>query len=84
MTDSEKLLIHDEKFNSVMTRMDATNQRIDDLIGEFREFKNEMREKDNQRREEISEIRQLVHSMHNQNIAVIVGVVAIAVAVFLK
>ena len=43
-----------------------------------------MRDRDNRRAEEISEMRQAFQSLQNQNIVVIIGVIAIAVAVFLK
>ena len=44
-----KLASHDEKFNSVMARVDA-------LIGEMRDFKNEMRSQNLLRAKEIAEI----------------------------
>ena len=90
-----KLSLHDEKFNSVMSKVDATNGKIDNLIAE-------MRDRDNQRHAEIAElresikeiytttdskidsIRQSIQTMQNQNVVVIIGVIAIAVAVFLK
>ena len=72
-----RLSVHDEKFNSLMTKVDATNEKVDNLIAE-------MRDRDNQRHAEIAEMRQAFQSLHNQNIAVIIGVIAIAVAVFLK
>ena len=72
-----KLSLHDEKFNSVMSKVDATNGKIDNLIAE-------MRDRDNQRHAEISEMRQAFQSLQNQNVVVIIGVIAIAVAVFLK
>gem|GEM_PF-3299748 len=72
-----KLFIHDEKFNSTMARVDATNEKIDNLI-------TEMRDKDSQRQAEISEMRQAFQSLQNQNVVVMIGVIAIAVAVFLK
>ena len=72
-----RLSVHDEKFNSLMTKVDATNEKVDNLIAE-------MRDRDNQRHAEIAEMRQAFQSLHNQNIAVIIGVIAISVAVFLK
>ena len=72
-----KLSLHDEKFNSVMSKVDTTNGKIDNLIAE-------MRDRDNQRHAEISEMRQAFQSLQNQNVVVIIGVIAIAVAVFLK
>lgn len=65
-------------------KIDIQNTKIDAFIDEMRDFKNEMRDRDNQRANEISEMRQAFQSLHNQNIAVIIGVIAIAVAVFLK
>ena len=96
MTDQEKinndvqtkLAIHDEKFNSVMTKIDSTNEKIDNLISE-------MRDRDNQRNASILAIQNSVQSMQqslmemqtsnrNQNVLVIIGVAAMVVAVILK
>ena len=81
--------------NVLATKVDATNDKIDNFISE-------MRDKDNQRQAEIIEIRndikeiykttdakfgaiqQSFQTMQNQNVVVIIGVIAIAVAVFLK
>lgn len=41
-----KIAVHDEKFNTVMEKLDATNNKIDMLVGE-------MRDRDNQRHAEI-------------------------------
>lgn len=41
-----KIAVHDEKFNTVLTKLDATNDKIDMLVGE-------MRDRDNQRHAEI-------------------------------
>ena len=41
-----KIAVHDEKFNAVLTKLDATNDKIDMLVGE-------MRDRDNQRHAEI-------------------------------
>ena len=90
-----RLAVHDEKFNSLMTKVDS-------LADEMKDFKNEMRDRDNRRAAEneeirqsikeiyqttdakIDSIRQSIQTMQNQNIFVVIGVVAIAVAVFLK
>ena len=59
------------------------------------DFKAEMRDRDNQRHAEIAELRgtfqtiqntlrEMQTSNRNQNVLVIIGVIAIAVAVFLK
>ena len=90
-----RLAVHDEKFNSLMTKIDATNQRVDDFISEMRQ-QNAMRAQENieirQSIKEIyqttdakiSDIRNSIQAMQNQNVVVIIGVIAIAVAVFLK
>ena len=65
-------------------KIEILAQEMKDFKDEMRDFKNEMRDRDNQRANEISEMRQAFQSLHNQNIAVIIGVIAIAVAVFLK
>ncbi len=54
------------------------------LVGEMRDFKNETRQQNQMRATEISEMRQAFQSLQNQNIVVIIGVIAIAVAMFLK
>ena len=83
-----KLAIHDEKFNSVMTKIDSTNEKIDNLISE-------MRDRDNQRNASILAIQNSVQSMQqslmemqtsnrNQNVLVIIGVAAMVIAVILK
>ena len=70
-------------------------QEMKDFKEEMREFKSEVRNKDNQRAAEITELRgtfqtiqntllQMQVSNRNQNVLVIIGVIAIAVAVFLK
>lgn len=45
-----KLARQDEKFNAIMARIDATNEKVDNLISE-------MRDRDNRRADEITEIR---------------------------
>jgi len=65
-------------------KIEILAQEMKDFKDEMRDFKNEMRDRDNQRASEISEMRQAFQSLHNQNIVVIIGVIAIAVAVFLK
>ena len=81
--------------NVLAAKVDATNNKVDNLISE-------MRDRDNRRADEVAEIRndikeiykttdakidsinKSIASMQNQNIFVIIGVIAIAVAVFLK
>lgn len=76
-----QIAIHAEKFNSVMEKVDATNEKIDNLISE-------MRDRDNRRAEEIAEIRQSVQSIQesgrNQTIVTFLGIAAMVVAVLLK
>ena len=62
---------------SLENQVAAVVARVDMLVGE-------MRDRDNRRAAEISEMRQAFQSLQNQNIVVIIGVIAIAVAVFLK
>lgn len=85
MTDST---VTSATFESRLTTLETNFavfvQEMKDFKEEMKDFKNEVRNKDNQRAAEMSEIRQAIHSMQNQNIFVIIGVVAIAVAVFLK
>ena len=90
-----RLAVHDEKFNSLMTKIDATNQRVDDFISEMRQ-QNEMLAQENAEIRQsikeiyqttdskISDIRNSIQAMQNQNVVLIIGVIAIAVAVFLK
>lgn len=95
----EKLLVHDEKFNSVMTKIDekfnSFVREMADFKREMQDFKQEMRDRDNQRHAEIAEIRQSFQNMQNilmemqtnnrhQNVLVIIGVAAMVVAVVLK
>ena len=45
-----KISVHDEKFNSIMARVDATNEKVDMFI-------EELRDRDNRRAAENEEIR---------------------------
>ena len=83
---------HQDIINTQLNaKIDIQNTKIDSFIEEMRDFKNEMRQQNEMRQAEISEMRQsfqnlqqAIVSMQNQNIFVIIGVIAIAVAVFLK
>lgn len=76
---------HQDIINTQLNaKIDIQNTKIDSFIEEMRDFKNEMRQQNEMRAAEISEMRQAFQSLQNQNIAVIIGVIAIAVAVFLK
>ena len=69
--------IHDEKFNSLISRIDATNSRIDDFI-------NEMRDRDNQRAEDMREIRASVSSIRTLTVTTIVAIAAMVITILLK
>ena len=89
MSDVEQKIISlEEKYNNLHTvvsvlasKVDATNEKIDMLVGE-------MRDRDNRRAAEISEIRQSVQSIQdsgrNQTIVTFLGIAAMVVAVLLK
>ena len=85
----------EEKYSNLHTVVNVLATKVDSLVDELKDFKDEMRDKDNQRQAEIAEIRQStdakfesirqsIQTMQNQNVVVIIGVMAIAVAVFLK
>jgi len=96
MTDQEvinnqlkaKIEIQDEKFNSLIAKIDATNVRIDATNTRIDDFISEMRNKDNQRQAEMSEIRQRLQSIQdggrNQTIVTFLGIAAMVIAVLLK
>ena len=79
-----RLAVHDEKFNSFTREMQSFKEEMQTFRDEMRDFKNEMRKQNEMRANEITEMRQAFQSLHAQNIGVSVGVIAIAVAVFLK
>ena len=74
----------ESRLTTIETNFAIFVQEMKDFKEEMKDFKQEMRNKDNQRVTEMTEIRQSLQTMHYQNIFVIIGVVAIAVAVFLK
>lgn len=72
-------------------KIEILAQEMKDFKDEMRDFKQEMRQQNEMRAGEIAEMRQAFQNMQqslaamqNQNIFVIIGVIAIAVAVFLK
>jgi len=94
-TTEERVDKLEEKYSDLHTVVNVLAAKIDNLVDELKDFKQEMRDKDNQRQAEIAEIRQStdakfesirqsIQTMQNQNVVVIIGVIAIAVAVFLK
>jgi len=72
------------KIEILAQEMKDFKEEMRDFKTEMRDFKNEMRKQNEMRANEITEMRQAFQSLHAQNIGVIVGVIAIAVAVFLK
>lgn len=91
--------IQDARISNLETKFEMFMQSIKDSndkrAAEMKDFKDEMRGRDDRRAEEIAELRstfqtiqntllQMQASNRNQNVLVIIGVIAIAVAVFLK
>lgn len=74
----------ESRLTTLETNFAVFVQEMKDFKEEMKDFKNETRQQNAMRANEIAEIRQAIQSMQNQNIFVIIGVVAIAVAVFLK
>ena len=76
-----KLVIHDEKFDRVM-------EKLDDFRREMQDFKNEMRQQNEMRTNEMAEIRKSVQSIQdsgrNQTIVTFLGIAAMVIAVLLK
>lgn len=62
--------------------------KINVFVDEMRDFKNEMRDRDNQRAEDIREIRSSLQNLQSSgrtlNVATIIGIAAIVIAVLLK
>ena len=112
-TSEERIDRLEEKYSNLHTVVNVLAVKVDNLVDEMQDFKNEMRDRDNQRAAEmrdrdnqraaenleirnsikeiyqttdakIDSIRQSIQTMQNQNVVVIIGVIAIAVAVFLK
>lgn len=52
-----RLASHDEKFNAIMARIDATNEKVDNFILE-------MRDRDNRRAAENAEIRNSIKEIY--------------------
>ena len=81
--------------NVLAAKVDATNDKIDNFISEMRDKDNQRQAEIVEIRNDIKEIykttdakfgaiQQSFQTMQNQNVVVIIGVIAIAVAVFLK
>lgn len=96
MTEQEQNLIDLQHHNAIQdARISNLETKFEMFMNSLQDFKNEMRDRDNRRADEISELRgtfqtiqntliQMQTSNRNQNVLVIIGVIAIAVAVFLK
>ena len=69
-------------------KISVFTQEMRDFKDEMRDFKNEMRDRDNQRAEDIREIRASLQSLQSSgrtlNVAIIIGIAAIVIAVLLK
>ena len=78
-----------EKINSeVQMKLALQDAKINVFVDEMRDFKNEMRDRDNQRAEDIREIRSSLQNLQSSgrtlNVATIIGIAAIVIAVLLK
>ena len=91
--------IQDARISNLETKFEMFMQSIKDSndkrAAEMKDFKDEMRGRDDRRAEEIAELRNTFQTIQNtllamqarnrnQNVLVIIGVIAIAFAVFLK
>ena len=69
----------------VATKVDALSDKIDLVVSELRDFKNEVRADRARQDEDMREIRQSLNSnVRNMFITVIIGVGAMVVAVLMK
>ena len=85
----------DERISTLETKVSVIETKVDDFIEEMRDRDNRRAAENEEIRQSIREIyqttdakidsiRQSIQAMQNQNVVVIIGVIAIAVAVFLK
>ena len=78
----------DAKISVFTQEMRDFKDEMRDFKDEMRDFKNEMRDRDNQRAEDIREIRASLQSLQSSgrtlNVATIIGIAAIVIAVLLK
>ena len=76
-----RLAVHDEKFNSLITKVDS-------LADELRDFKNEMRQQNAMRADEVKEIRNSIDGMnkHVRNLSYtsIAAIAAMVITVLLN
>ena len=78
-----------EKINAdVQRQLALQDAKFNTFVEEMRDFKNEMRDRDNQLAEDIREIRVSLQSLQSSgrtlNVATIIGIAAIVIAVLLK
>lgn len=82
MTEQEKINIE------LQTKLAIQDAKFNVFMQEMKDFKAEMRDRDNQRAEDIREIRTSLNNLQSSsrtlNIATIIGIAAIVVAVLLK
>lgn len=83
-----KLAVQDEKFEAFLREMkdfkDEMRDRDNRRATENEELRSSIKEIYQTTDAKVDSIRQSIQTMQNQNIVVIIGVIAIAVAVFLK
>ena len=69
----------------IATKVDALSDKVDLVVGELREFKNEMRASRERHDADMREIREgLNNNVRNMFITVIIGIGAMVVAVLMK
>lgn len=78
-----------EKINSeVQKELSLHGEQFKAFAKEMSDFKNEMRDRDNQRAEDMREIRASLQNLQSSgrtlNVATIIGIAAIVIAVLLK
>ena len=81
----ERVTNLEKQVGIMAVKVDALSDKVDAVIGELRDFKNEMRAERARQDEDMREIRQSLNSnVRNMFITVIIGVGAMVVAVMLK
>ena len=81
----ERVMTLEKQMTFIATKVDALSDKIDLVVGELREFKNEMRDERARQDADMREIRTaLNNNVRNMFITVIIGVGAMVVAVLMK
>ena len=84
-TLDERVTNLERQVSVVATKVDALSDKIDLVVSELRDFKNEVRADRARQDEDMREIRQSLNSnVRNMFITVIIGVGAMVVAVLMK